>query len=392
MALAEGPIEQRVEVDLEPRHPLADVVAGEDGRVDLADLPDRPAVDQHLARPRRGAAGDLGVGRRPGARPAAVRPACHTSTAAGASLARPAVPRRARARRAAADRLAAAGTRGRSPTARSRAGDESHCGRTRRPTRAAARCRRTDSSATSGLASSMPFGGRPHRASWPGARNGNGRHSVHPRPASRRRTPAPLALPCRQPADARRRQLPSGDVAVPVVAGHLLDHIDLGRGVIPPRRDDDVVIVAHRRCVESDRGQELSDPRRREVGAEDVVDPRRSARESATGPAGRPARRPHPEQPWRRRSRWPARRTAPRPDRSSPDRSPCRSAPTPRCGGPSRREVRLIDVGSNHAISRRTSVVRGGDLARRAAHDARDADRRVLGIADQQVVGGERPF
>ena len=48
--------------------------------------------------------------------------------------------------------------------------------------------RSTDSSATSGLASSMPVGVEPGSARWPGARNGSGMASARPSPVSSRRT------------------------------------------------------------------------------------------------------------------------------------------------------------------------------------------------------------
>ncbi len=49
-----------------------------------------------------------------------------------------------------------------------------------------------------------------------------------------------------------------------------------------------------------------------------------------------------------------------------------------------------MPTSSNQAISSATVVVVSRDLGVEAAHDAADADRDVVGVADQQIARGER--
>ena len=58
----------------------------------------------------------------------------------------------------------------------------------------------------------------------------------------------------------------------------------------------------------------------------------------------------------------------------------------------SRRDDFTMPIGWNHAISSSTSVVASSISLDGAAHDPGDADRLVVAVADQQVVGGEAPL
>ena len=69
------------------------------------------------------------------------------------------------------------------------------------------------------------------------------------------------------------------------------------------------------------------------------------------------------------------------------DRRPARSGPTPPSAGRGGRPTRPMPTGANQAISRATVGGRVADLGVGAAHDPGDADRTVVGVADQQVVG-----
>ena len=151
---------------------------------------------------------------------------------------------------------------------------------------------------------------------------------------------------------ARGSVRPSGAVAV--VAGDLLDHVDLGGRVVAPRRDLDVDVVARGGGGEADRIEQLLDPRRTDVGAEEPGDPRRCAParvgRSGSVAGGDGGCRPRGRTPRRSANRRMARSTtsgsvpfSKRADAS--DRSLCR------------RDDFTIPIGWNQAISRSTSVV-----------------------------------
>ena len=109
--------------------------------------------------------------------------------------------------------------------------------------------RSTDCSATSGLAMRDAVVGEAAPAQLARARGtGSGMASDSPRPMSSAAQRAALVLARRQ----RRRCVAAcgtraAERGVAVVAGDLLDHVDLDGGVVAPRRDRDVEVVAGRR-------------------------------------------------------------------------------------------------------------------------------------------------
>ena len=157
--------------------------------------------------------------------------------------------------------------------------------------------------------------------------------------------------------------------------------------VVAPRRDLDVVVVADRRGGEADRVEHLRDARRAQVGAEE---PGHSSRAQAHRRAFR--------------------------EGAGGDRSTVLEGGAEQVGEPAHGQVDDLGIGPLLEPSRglRAELVAtrrlhdadrvepghlqqhvgGGvvDLAGGAAHDPGQADRHVVAVADEQVLGGEAPL
>ena len=212
--------------------------------------------------------------------------------------------------------------------------------------------------------------------------------SLRPRPDQQGAEPAPVRLASRETPGRRRPGQRATERRVAVVPGDLLDHVDLGRAVEAPRRDLDVVVVPDRGGREADRVEQLGDARRSQVGAEQAGDPCRAHADGWADPGSAPVA--HGRTILQRCAEQlgePAHRQV----------DDLRVRPLLEAGRGLGAE--LVAAGRLHdadGVEPRhlQQHVRGGvvDLAGRAAHDAGQADRHVVAVADQQVLGGEVPL
>ena len=233
--------------------------------------------------------------------------------------------------------------------------------------------------------------GRPGRG-----RRGPGTGSASPRRCPARAAPGAAARRRFWALDSRpwmvERRHPLADAVVAVVPADLFDDVDLARccraATTGCRPSSDA--VAGGGGHEADRLEERDDLVGRDRRPEDPLDlghaqPWSPARPAAGGRCGRRRRGAA------RRRRGTSRRS------SSTKRAMARSATygsTPRskrAEASERRPVRTTDwampIGSNHAISRATSVVASLISVSAPPMIAGQPDRPVVGVADEQVVG-----
>ena len=190
--------------------------------------------------------------------------------------------------------------------------------------------------------------------------------------------------------DRLRHRLP--DPVVAVVAGDLLDDVDLGLAVGSPRRQGDAARVAVAGHRVPDRIEEAGELVGAERGSEDPVD----------------LGDPHVREPLRWRqglashvgdtsvhhqigTRLAQQLGEPGDSPDDPIRVDTSLEPGRRLGAQAE-----ASGGLHHAERREPGDLEGdrvrvvGDLGVEPAHHAGDADRPVVGVADQEIVGGER--
>ena len=181
------------------------------------------------------------------------------------------------------------------------------------------------------------------------------------------------------------------DVAVAVVAGDLLDHVDLGDGVGPEGRHGHellgAVVGSGRRDLEPDRAQQAGDPGGGELGTEDGVHTGRAHRHrDASGTVTVDIDRSGGERDARRGQQL---GEAQRGHLSDLGVAAALEAGRRLAAQvqPLRRPGDRHGVPPGHLQQHRCGGV--GDLGRRATHHTGDADRHVVGIGQDAVTAGE---